>query len=76
MAAKYAHRFPSEYDVVWWVSAEHVGRLGEQFAALANVLGCAGAHAGTAVMQQAVLAELRSGIGGCWFSTMPRSRRR
>jgi hypothetical protein len=45
--------------VVWWVNAERAGLLGEQFAALADALGCAQPGTGVEVMRRAVLGELR-----------------
>ncbi len=35
LAAEYAYRFASGYDVVWWIAAEQAGLIGEQVAALA-----------------------------------------
>jgi KaiC/GvpD/RAD55 family RecA-like ATPase len=40
LAAEYAYQFAAEYDLVWWINAEHAGLIGEQFAALADELGC------------------------------------
>jgi transcriptional regulator with XRE-family HTH domain len=59
LAAEYAHRLADEYDLVVWISAERAGLIGEQFAALADALGCAPADAELAVAGRAVLAELR-----------------
>ena len=47
LAAEYAHRFASGYDVVWWISAEQVGLIGNQVTALAAELGCAPPDAAT-----------------------------
>ena len=59
LAAEYAHRFAGGYDLVWWITAEHSGLVGEQFAALAEALGCSQPGAGVAAARQAVLAGLR-----------------
>jgi hypothetical protein len=59
LAAEYAYRFASGYDVVWWIAAEQAGLIGEQVAALAADLGCAGPDADLAAAGRAVLGELR-----------------
>ena len=59
LAIEYAHRFASEYDLVWWVDAEQAGLIGEQFAALADTLGCVQPGTGTEVMRRAVQGALR-----------------
>jgi hypothetical protein len=59
LAAEYAHRFASGYDIVWWIPADQAGLIGEQVAALAGQLGCTGPGAGLAEARQAVLGELR-----------------
>ena len=48
IAIEYAHLFAEHYEVVWWVAAEQAGLIGEQFAALAQVLGWAPPGAGLA----------------------------
>jgi hypothetical protein len=59
LAVEYAHRYASDYDMVWWINAEQSGLIGEQFALLAGELGCAQRDAGIAVMRRAVLAILQ-----------------
>ena len=46
LATEYAHAHATRYDVVWWIAAEQAGLVGEQFAALADDLGCAQLGAG------------------------------
>ncbi|MFI2074429.1 FxSxx-COOH system tetratricopeptide repeat protein [Streptomyces triculaminicus] len=41
MAAEYAHRFSSDYDVVWWVNSDTRGTLRERLGELAPELGLA-----------------------------------
>jgi len=59
LAAEYAYRFASGYDVVWWIAAEQAGLIGEQVAALATELGCAAPDADLGGARRAVLGELR-----------------
>ena len=59
LAAEYAHRFASAYDVVWWIAAEQTALIGEQVAALAAGLGCAGPDADMGAAGRAALGELR-----------------
>ncbi|EYF03182.1 FxSxx-COOH system tetratricopeptide repeat protein [Chondromyces apiculatus] len=39
LAAEYAHRYASQYDVIWWVRAEEPAMIAEEFAQLAAALG-------------------------------------
>jgi hypothetical protein len=39
VALEYAYRYAGAYDLVWWVSAEETGLIGEQYTALAVELG-------------------------------------
>ncbi len=59
LAAEYAYRFASGYDVVWWIAAEQAGLIGEQVAALAGALGCAGPDADLGAAGRAAVGELR-----------------
>jgi hypothetical protein len=59
LAAEYAHRFGDSYDLVWWIAAEQAGLIGEQFAVLAEELGCAQPGATVDVTRRMVLAQLR-----------------
>jgi hypothetical protein len=60
LAAEYAHRFASGYDVVWWISAEQAGLISDQITGLAAELGCAPPDADTKSASRAVMAELRA----------------
>src|SRR5580658_5530475 len=59
LAAEYAHRFASSYDLTWWIDAEQDGLIGDQIVSLGLVLGCVPAGSGTHTARAAVLAELR-----------------
>ncbi|MFD0904647.1 FxSxx-COOH system tetratricopeptide repeat protein [Actinomadura sediminis] len=59
LAAEYAHRFASDYDVVWWVPAESDLVARASLAALAEELGVGGADSAVAVRN--VLDSLRLG---------------
>ncbi|MFG3100214.1 FxSxx-COOH system tetratricopeptide repeat protein [Streptomyces sp. NPDC048182] len=58
IALEYAHRFASQYDVVWWVDAEQADRLPVSYAGLAEHLGIAKADAGTEANARALLQAL------------------
>jgi TIR domain/Tetratricopeptide repeat/NB-ARC domain len=60
LAAEYAHRFANGYDVVWWISGDQAGLIGDQVTALAAELGCAPPDADTKSASRAVMAELRA----------------
>ncbi|MBE1533025.1 FxSxx-COOH system tetratricopeptide repeat protein [Actinomadura algeriensis] len=59
LATEYAHRFASDYDVVWWVPAESDLVARAALAALAEALGVGGADSAVAVRN--VLDSLRLG---------------
>ena len=60
VAIEYAYRFGDEYDLVWWVNSEQSEFIAEQFALLADKLGCAPAGAPAAMVQREVLGALHA----------------
>ena len=59
LAIEYAHRFGSEYDIVWWLDTASKALFGQQFTELAKNLGCAEPGADQDIIRRAVLSELR-----------------
>jgi hypothetical protein len=59
LAAEYAHRFATAYDLAWWINSEQAGLIGDQFAALGLALGYVQAGAEIEVVRAKVLAKLR-----------------
>jgi tetratricopeptide (TPR) repeat protein len=58
LALEYAYRFAGEYDLVWWISAEQTGLIGEQFVALGVELGIIDVEADSTLAKSKVLGHL------------------
>lgn len=61
IAAEYAHRFSSDYDVVWWVNSDSRGTLRERFSELAPQLGLPAEAGGSGGRIRALREALRRG---------------
>lgn len=61
IAAEYAHRFSSDYDVVWWVNSDARGTLRERFSELAQRLGLPAEAGGSGGRIRALREALRRG---------------
>ncbi|RDD84425.1 FxSxx-COOH system tetratricopeptide repeat protein [Streptomyces parvulus] len=57
---EYAHRFASQYDMVWWVDAEQADQLPVRYTELADRLGIAKTDAGSEANARALLQHLRT----------------
>ena len=73
LAIEYAYRFAGEYNAVWWVAAEQISLVGDQFAQLAEGLGCAEPGAPLTVVQRTVLSDLRE--RGRWLLVFDNAKR-
>ncbi|MEU7983149.1 FxSxx-COOH system tetratricopeptide repeat protein [Micromonospora sp. NPDC049081] len=59
LATEYAYRHAAEYDVVWWISAEQPGLIGEQYTALGSSLGVLASDADSVTSAYTVKSHLR-----------------
>jgi hypothetical protein len=50
LALEYAHRFASDYEIIWWVSADEVGSIPDQMVELARALDLEISSTTTAVL--------------------------
>jgi hypothetical protein len=60
IAQEYAHRFASQYDVVWWIDAEQADQVPVYYTALADRLGIAKPEAGASHNARTLLEHLRT----------------
>ncbi|WP_435283673.1 FxSxx-COOH system tetratricopeptide repeat protein [Streptomyces koelreuteriae] len=60
IALEYAHRFASQYDLVWWVDAEQANQLPVRYTELADRLGTSKSDAGTEANARSLLQHLRT----------------
>lgn len=65
LAIEYAYRHSDSYDMVWWMSAEQAGLIGEQYSALGVVLGLIDRRVDSTVAEHAVKPTSVAGTGGC-----------
>ncbi|MFE3264333.1 FxSxx-COOH system tetratricopeptide repeat protein, partial [Streptomyces sp. NPDC059215] len=60
LALEYAHRFASQYDIVWWIDAEQADQVPVHYTELATRLGIATPEAGTDHATNSLLENLRT----------------
>ncbi|WP_182666240.1 FxSxx-COOH system tetratricopeptide repeat protein [Streptomyces calidiresistens] len=65
IALEYAHRYGSQYDLVWWIDADRPGRVQSALAALGDALGLRGDS--VREVARATLAALQSDAHGRWL---------
>jgi KaiC/GvpD/RAD55 family RecA-like ATPase len=65
LALEFAHRFASDYDIVWWISVEQSTSVTADLAALAEGLGTMQRAADQAEMVRLLFGNLRVESGGC-----------
>jgi hypothetical protein len=59
LALEYAHRFGSDYELVWWIAADRPALIGDQLAALAVRLGLVGPETDTGTAATVARTYLR-----------------
>lgn len=67
MALEYAYRYQSDYDLVWWVNAEHEETVVESLSQLAGHLGVPVGDNSTAAAEDAVQELHRRGANLRWL---------
>ncbi|MGJ5751642.1 tetratricopeptide repeat protein [Streptomyces puniciscabiei] len=60
VALEYAHRFASQYDIVWWIDAEQTDQIHIQYTELATRLGIASSNGGAERNTRTLLEHLRT----------------
>ncbi|MFJ8201054.1 FxSxx-COOH system tetratricopeptide repeat protein [Streptomyces sp. NPDC096152] len=60
LALEYAHRFASQYDIVWWIDAEQADQIPIHYTELATRLGIARPEAGADHTTRTLLEHLRT----------------
>ncbi|MEU0024489.1 FxSxx-COOH system tetratricopeptide repeat protein [Streptomyces sp. NPDC006335] len=62
LAIEYVHRFMADYDLVWWISAEHIDDVVASLAELAPLIGATGTEEDMTKASQEAVQRLSRGL--------------